>query len=39
MIYAGYSRGEELEADRLGVVLANKAGYDPKGLGRFPEPR
>ncbi|MCX6546370.1 MAG: M48 family metalloprotease [Acidobacteria bacterium] len=35
MIYAGYSRGEELESDRLGIVLANKAGYDPKGLGGF----
>jgi len=35
MIYAGYSRGEELESDRLGVVLADKAGYDPKGIGGF----
>jgi len=35
MIYAGYSRGEELESDQLGVVLADKAGYDPKGLGGF----
>jgi Zn-dependent protease with chaperone function len=35
MIYAGYSRGEELESDRLGIVLADKAGYDPKGLGGF----
>jgi len=35
MIYAGYTRGEELESDRLGIVLANKAGYDPKGLGGF----
>jgi predicted Zn-dependent protease len=35
MIYAGYSRGEELESDRLGIVLADKVGYDPKGLGDF----
>ncbi len=35
MIYAGYGRGEELESDRLGIVLANKAGYYPKGLGAF----
>jgi len=35
MIYAGYSRGEELEADRLGIVLADQVGYDPKGLGGF----
>ena len=35
MVFAGYGRNEELEADQLGVVLANKAGYDPKGLGGF----
>jgi len=35
MIYAGYGRGEELESDRLGIVLANQVGYDPKGVGRF----
>ena len=35
MIYAGYSRGEELESDRLGIVLADQVGYDPKGLGGF----
>ena len=35
MIYAGYSRGEELESDRLGIALADKVGYDPKGLGGF----
>ncbi|MCX6538608.1 MAG: M48 family metalloprotease [Acidobacteria bacterium] len=35
LIYAGYSRGEELESDRLGIVLADKAGYNPKGLGGF----
>ncbi|MEI6667767.1 MAG: M48 family metalloprotease [Acidobacteriota bacterium] len=35
MIYAGYTRGEELESDKLGIVLADKIGYDPKGLGGF----
>jgi predicted Zn-dependent protease len=35
MIYAGYTRGEEMESDKLGIVLADKAGYDPKGLGAF----
>jgi predicted Zn-dependent protease len=35
VVYAGYGRGEELESDRLGLALANKVGYDPKGLGAF----
>jgi predicted Zn-dependent protease len=34
-VMAGFGRGEELEADEEGVVLASKAGYDPKGLGAF----
>lgn len=28
----GLSRDDELEADRMGVVLATRAGYDPYGL-------
>jgi len=31
----GFGRNEELEADQKGVVVAAKAGYDPKGLGSF----
>jgi predicted Zn-dependent protease len=34
-VMAGFGRGEELEADEKGVVVAAKAGYDPKGLGAF----
>ena len=34
-VMAGFGRGEELEADDKGVVVASKAGYDPKGLGAF----
>ncbi|MCD6408712.1 M48 family metalloprotease [bacterium] len=30
-----YSREEELRADRLGVIYAFKAGYDPEGMIRF----
>lgn len=30
-----YDRGQELDADEKGVVLANKAGYAPGGLGAF----
>ena len=35
MVMAGFGRGEELEADRHGVVLAADAGYAPGGLGSF----
>ena len=35
MVMAGLGRGEELEADRNGVVLAAEAGYAPTGLGAF----
>jgi beta-barrel assembly-enhancing protease len=34
-VMAGFGRGEELEADDKGIVLANKVGYDPKGLITF----
>ena len=34
-VMAGFGRGEELEADEKGIVVASKAGYDPKGLGAF----
>ena len=30
-----YNRGDELDADEKGIVLANKAGYDPAGLAAF----
>lgn len=32
MYSRGLDKGEELEADRLGVVLAARGGYDPYGL-------
>jgi predicted Zn-dependent protease len=35
MVMAGFGRSEELEADRDGVELANKAGYAPDGLAVF----
>jgi predicted Zn-dependent protease len=35
MVMAGFGRSEELEADREGVALANKAGYAAGGLGSF----
>ena len=35
VVMAGFGRGEELEADSKGVVLANKVGYDPNGLAAF----
>ncbi len=34
-VMAGFGRGEELEADQKGVVLANTVGYNPAGLGAF----
>jgi Zn-dependent protease with chaperone function len=34
-VMMGFGRGEELEADDKGVILANKVGYDPKGLVSF----
>ncbi len=34
-VMAGFGRGEELEADEKGIVVAAKTGYDPKGLGAF----
>ena len=34
-VMAGFGRSEELEADDKGIVVANSAGYDPKGLGAF----
>lgn len=34
-VMAGFGRNEELEADEKGVVVANKSGYDPKGLSAF----
>lgn len=37
VVMAGFGRSEELEADRDGVVIASKAGYDPTGLSRFLE--
>ncbi len=30
-----FDRGEEAEADKVGVTLANKAGYAPTGLAAF----
>lgn len=32
---ASFSRQQELEADRIGVSLVGKAGYDPYGASRF----
>jgi len=32
MYLRGLDRGDELEADRLGVIIAARAGYDPYGL-------
>ncbi len=31
----GYSRDQEMEADRLGISFAYRAGYDPEGLSQF----
>jgi 2-hydroxychromene-2-carboxylate isomerase len=36
ILYEGaYDRGQELNADQTGIVLANKAGYAPSGLAAF----
>lgn len=35
LVLAGFGRKEELEADRVGVVAANAAGYAPTGLDLF----
>ena len=35
VIESGFGRGEELEADEKGIVLANKVGYAPQGLIGF----
>jgi Zn-dependent protease with chaperone function len=34
-VMAGFGRGEELEADEKGVLVANKVGYSPKALTDF----
>ena len=34
-LFMGLSRGDELEADSLGLEYASAAGYDPGGLGAF----
>ncbi|HVM42190.1 MAG TPA: M48 family metalloprotease [Gemmatimonadales bacterium] len=35
MLFMGLSRGDELEADSLGIEYASSAGYDPGGLAAF----
>jgi hypothetical protein len=35
IIENGFDRSDETEADKIGVALANKAGYAPGGLGAF----
>jgi predicted Zn-dependent protease len=35
VVFAGFGRGDELESDGKGVVLANKVGYAPQGLPDF----
>lgn len=35
VVMAGFGRGEELEADEKGIVLADKVGYDPGKLASF----
>jgi len=34
-LFTGLSRGDELEADSLGIEYASAAGYDPDGLASF----
>ena len=35
VLFSGYSREDEAEADSLGVIYAGGAGYDPTGLPTF----
>jgi predicted Zn-dependent protease len=35
VIEGGFGRGEELEADEKGIVLANAVGYAPQGMNGF----
>jgi predicted Zn-dependent protease len=35
LVLASHSRGQEKQADRIGMDLATHAGYDPAALGRF----
>ena len=35
VLFSGYSREDEAEADSLGIVYAASAGYDPTGLPTF----
>jgi predicted Zn-dependent protease len=35
IVEKGFGRGEENESDEKGIVLANKTGYAPSGLGDF----
>lgn len=35
LVFLGYGRDNEFEADRLGVELTYKAGYNPEGAVRF----
>jgi len=35
LVMSGFGRGEEMEADRIGLAKADAAGYAPGGLGDF----
>ena len=37
VVFRGYGRGQEIEADKLGVEYAYRAGYHPEGLVSFLE--